>query len=407
MPYEHVPFTAPDGLWPRLTQRWAFFWYFGCLFGLANQVSVIAAMWKQHDLSLLLRSVTTMLMVIFALAFLTSVPLLKSSTIKRQVLFLAIFLGVTFLFYPALNENFLWMWVFVACAAGMLLSSFLLAIAVVATLVLTQVVIIVWTGGTNPSGFELVVITASMGIFMVSFNTQLLTVLKLRAAQSEIARLAVVEERSRFSRDLHDILGHSLTVLTVKTELASRLVRSDPQRAESELADIERLARASLTDLRAAVAGYRPISFGTELAAAEAALTAAGCAVVLPRDVSCVGPELSELFGWVLREGITNVLRHSGAQSCWVSVGPQWLRIEDDGRGVGQVSRRRVDDPGVSGAPTGNGLNGLRERSNSLGMVVTLSDRQGGGSVLTLEPDATAVPGWPHGDRDFSLMETR
>lgn len=397
MPYEHVPFTAPEGLWPRLTQRWAFFWYFGCLFGLANQVIVITAMWGQHNLSLLLRPGTTVMMIVFALAFLSSAPLLKFSTVARQAIFLAIFFGATFLFYPALNWNFLWLWVFVACTAGMLLSSFLHGIAVVATLVLTQVVIIVCTGGTNSSEFELVVITASMGIFMASFNSQLLTVLKLRAAQSEISRLAVVEERSRFSRDLHDVLGHSLTVLTVKAELAGRLVRSDPERAKDELADIERLARSSLSDLRTAVAGYRPISLNTELAAAEAALTAAGIHAHLPHEVSVVNPRLSELFGWALREGVTNVIRHSGALNCWVSVEETWLRIDDDGHAA---------TPPASRAESGSGLKGLRERSRPLDVIVTLGNREGGGRVLKLEQKTPTSHPRSRDTREFSLTET-
>jgi two-component system sensor histidine kinase DesK len=180
--------------------------------------------------------------------------------------------------------------------------------------------------------------------------------------------MAVSQERTRFARDLHDILGHSLTVITVKAELAGRLVELAPDRAGAEIADIERLARDALADVRVAVSGYREANLAAELVSARAALDAAGIEAELPTAVDDVPGERSELFGWAVREGVTNVIRHSGAARCRVLVRAEEIRIEDDGR-----TRPAAD---------GNGVNGLRERAEKLGAGVTVGRSDLGGFLL-------------------------
>jgi two-component system sensor histidine kinase DesK len=138
----------------------------------------------------------------------------------------------------------------------------------------------------------------------------------LMAAREEMAQMAVAEERSRMTRDLHDILGHSLTVITVKAELAGRLLGADEDRAAAEIADIERLAREALTDVRATIAGRRAVSLAPELANARGALIAANIEADMPNAVDEVPAGNRELFGWAVREGVTNVLRHSKASHC-------------------------------------------------------------------------------------------
>jgi two-component system sensor histidine kinase DesK len=196
---------------------------------------------------------------------------------------------------------------------------------------------------------------------------------ELARAQQTIAELAVQGERSRFARDLHDILGHSLTVLTVKAELAGRLVSIDPQRAEREIGEVEQLARQALTDVRAAVSGYREASLPGELASARAALEAAGIVPELPGAVDHVPPERRELMAWTVREGVTNAVRHSGARRVWVRVTDEAVEVADDGRGPVDAA----DAP----AP-GHGLAGLRERAAAVGAAVTVGRRQGGGMLL-------------------------
>ena len=153
----------------------------------------------------------------------------------------------------------------------------------------------------------------------------------------------------RIARDLHDLLGHSLTAVTVKAQLAGRLVGRDDTRAAAEMHEVERLSRQALADVRAAVAGYREVSLAVEVATAREVLGAAGIAADLPGAVDEVPAELRELFGWAVREGVTNAVRHSGAKRVRVQVTPSSVEVTDDGR-------RR------SGPAGGSGLAGLAER---------------------------------------------
>lgn len=181
--------------------------------------------------------------------------------------------------------------------------------------------------------------------------------LELVQAHETNASLAVANERNRFARDLHDILGHSLTVITVKAELARRLIDVDPDRTRDELADLERLSREALADVRRAVEGYRELSLTGELSRARLALEAAGIAASLPDPAPEVPEDLHELFAWVLREGVTNVLRHSDAETCTITLTPTSVEVRDDGRAAGVLT-------------PGNGLIGLRERAAALGATL-------------------------------------
>jgi two-component system, NarL family, sensor histidine kinase DesK len=155
---------------------------------------------------------------------------------------------------------------------------------------------------------------------------------ELMAARSEVARLAAEGERNRIARDLHDLLGHSLTTITIKAGLARRLSASDPARAAAEIGEVEDIAQRSLSDVRAAVSGYREVSLAGELASAGEVLRAAGISASLPPSVEHVDEERQALFGWVVREGVTNVVRHARAQTCTITVGPDWVEVADDGR---------------------------------------------------------------------------
>ncbi|TCJ93600.1 sensor histidine kinase [Nocardia alba] len=187
--------------------------------------------------------------------------------------------------------------------------------------------------------------------------------------RSQRADLAIEAERNRVARDVHDILGHSLTVITIKTELAQRLIDVDVDRAKTELADVERLAREALAGVRDTVGGLREVSLRRELATAHTALTAAEIVAVLP-DSTMVDTRHSELFGWVLREAVTNVVRHSAAGHCTVVVTENSIEITDDGHGFDVT------------APSGSGLRGLAERLRAAGGTLTISTPSGGGVGL-------------------------
>jgi two-component system sensor histidine kinase DesK len=167
-------------------------------------------------------------------------------------------------------------------------------------------------------------------------------------------RLSISAERERVARDVHDVLGHSLTVVTVKADLAARLVEADPDRARAELEDIQRLSRQALAEIRATVGGLRAAPLSQELVAARSALEGAGIEPVLPSDDQAVDPRYRPVVGWVLREAVTNVVRHSGAHRCEVRLDADRLSVRDDGRGL-------------DGAVEGNGLRGLRERVTGTG----------------------------------------
>jgi two-component system sensor histidine kinase DesK len=196
---------------------------------------------------------------------------------------------------------------------------------------------------------------------------------QLLLARDEVGRLAVSAERERLARDMHDILGHSLTVITVKAELAGRLMEIDPTRASAEVADLERLSREALADVRATLGGYREVTLARELASARSALTAAGIAADLPGALDDVPGERRELFGWAVREGVTNVVRHSGASRCIVRVGRDHVEVVDDGRGVLDCPPDGVPDP-----TPGHGLSGLRERARAAGATLTVGQGEAG-----------------------------
>lgn len=203
-----------------------------------------------------------------------------------------------------------------------------------------------------------------------------------RAAQAEAARLSIQDARNKMARDLHDILGHSLTVITVKAELAQRLVDLDPERAKVELADLEQLSRNALADVRRTVTGYREISLSGELARAREALRAADIVPDLPRQVDEVPGDLRELFAWAVREATTNILRHSGATRCSITLSPNAIRVLDNGRG------------NPSSLP-GNGLVGLQERAAAAGAVVHVRTPRPGQSRPGFELTVSALPAGP------------
>jgi two-component system sensor histidine kinase DesK len=167
-------------------------------------------------------------------------------------------------------------------------------------------------------------------------------------ARAEVVRLASEAERARIARDLHDLLGHSLTAITVKSNLARRLAAKGVEQSVDEISEVETLSRQALADVRAAVSGYRDVTLAGELARGRELLRASGVIADLPTAADVVDGAHQELFGWVVREGLTNVVRHARATRCTVVLSASELEVLDDGVGAR--------------ASTGSGLTGLRER---------------------------------------------
>ncbi|WIV53188.1 sensor histidine kinase [Amycolatopsis nalaikhensis] len=219
---------------------------------------------------------------------------------------------------------------------------------------------------------DLITVT-SVTLAMFFMSSLVRAVRRLEQANEEIATLAVTNERQRVARDLHDLLGHSLTTITVKAGLARRVLESagDIPRAVEEIREVESLTRSALSDVRATVSEYREVSLSAELVGARAALRAAEIDADLPHAVDNVRPEFQTTFGYVLREAVTNVLRHSGAKQVKVKLGVNWLEVEDDGTATDVVP--------------GNGLRGLTERLAAVGGTVAASARPGGGLLVRAE----------------------
>ncbi|WP_306924704.1 sensor histidine kinase [Streptomyces luteogriseus] len=252
---------------------------------------------------------------------------------------------------------------------------------------------------------------------------------ELRAAREELAHRAVEKERLRFSRDLHDLLGHTMSVIVVKSEAARRLAGRDLDAALAQITDIEAVGRQALTEIREAVTGYRQGSLATELDRAHSALTAAGVTLVVSRSGPTLGPQTEALLGWVVREAVTNVVRHSGAERCEITLsgGGERVRltVSDDGGGAGTgdtavagggTAPADSDGPGPAGLDgtgpagldgtgparsDGTGLTGLTERLAAAGGSLTAGARARGGFDVTAELPLDAEDARPAGAGRF------
>lgn len=221
-------------------------------------------------------------------------------------------------------------------------------------------------GGTAPdTGLILIVVnTLLLGSLIHAGRRREELVADLRRTRGKLAEAAATTERLRISRDLHDLVGHTLSLIVVKAEVAKRSASQDPPAvpaAAREAGEIEHIGRRALAEMRQAVTGYRQPPFTAELDAARTALADAAVNVTVHTDSTPLPAPVDSLFGWVVREATTNVLRHSGAQHCHIDVrladNEAILEVRDDGTGSSSLQRRS----------TGSGLTGLTERLAAAG----------------------------------------
>jgi two-component system sensor histidine kinase DesK len=196
---------------------------------------------------------------------------------------------------------------------------------------------------------------------------------KLQLAHEEIEQLAKVAERERIARDLHDVLGHTLSVIVLKSELAGRLLSTNPQRSAAEMADVESIARKALSEVREAISGYRAEGLTAEIQRARGTLDAAGVTLVCEAQPPALNPSEETVMALAVREAVTNVVRHAQASQCIMRFitqhGRTVLVVEDNGRGGARED--------------GNGLRGMRERIEALGGSFAIDGSQG--TRLTIE----------------------
>ena len=313
--------------------------------------------------------------VAFALVFLDAAwrPVTHED-IARVVVRTGLALALAVTMTLTLVPSFALMFVLAAVGAGIRLPPRLGVPAVLFTTVLAAVSSALG-GATDGQVGSWAVTTVAMGILFVAFGRLIVANMELRAARAELAQRAVAEERERFSRDLHDLLGHSLSVIALKAELADRTLPDHPERAEREVREIQSVAREALAEVRQTVSGYRLPTLEGELAGARMALEAAGIEADLASERIALPPEAEAVLAWTVREGTTNVIRHSNARHASIRILP----------GLVAASAEVVDDGrGANGGPPdgGHGLAGLRERAERLGGEVDAGTAAAGGFRL-------------------------
>ena len=248
------------------------------------------------------------------------------------------------------------------------------ALVALALLAVLQAALLVLRQAEFAGSLNVLINNVFVGLVAVGARFFWLAYVELVAAREQLAHLAVTEERLRFARDLHDLLGQSLSVLVLKSELvAKQLPENADETLRGEVRDIAQVARKSLNDVREAVAGYRRPTLQAEISSARSALRAAGIGLLVQDNVGALRPEQDGVLAWCLREAVTNVVKHSGAKMCEVRLsrddGSARLDVLDDGRGATSFDG-------------GAGLAGMRERIQLVGGRLNLDSENGGGLHL-------------------------
>jgi len=286
---------------------------------------------------------------------------------SRLSLLLLVALGLQVTVFSLLDDP-AWLWLFLGVSAitGVLLPMRRAGMVVVLLTLLPLLITIFTHGGV--AGIDwwwliaLMLLVRGLGLDMIGVSRMGSAIRELHTARQELARLKVEEERLRLSRDLHDLLGHTLSMITLKSELARHLVQEEPERCAQELSEIERVARQTLREVREAVAGYRQPRLEGELEGARQLLEAAGITYQIEPITQALPLALDAVLAWTVREGVTNVIRHSRARHCLIQLSLKNSKVgaevlNDGGR------REQVE----STVRPGLGLAGLRERVSALG----------------------------------------
>ncbi|HEY7815212.1 MAG TPA: sensor histidine kinase [Nakamurella sp.] len=365
----------------RLTgrRRWSLGALLAQLFLISAYVSIIAS-----DLPIGTKVWSIAVLLMFSAFYILVPGRCVFSPMRVKIAVIGTLLLLTIPLFVVMGSSAAVLWIFAAVAGGLLFPDWA---AMGLGLALAGGMLVVDQVYGDPLGWELALTTVAMTAFMVGFTGNVRLNVELRRTREELAKVAVAAERERIGRDLHDILGHSLTAIAVKAGLARRLVGRDDAAAAAEIGEVEKLAREALADVRATASGFREVSLDSQLAVARSVLRAAGITANLPATVDEVDPSMRELFGYVVREAVTNVVRHAHATTCTVTVGPGMVEIVNDDLAVGAGAATRLPS-----AP-GSGLTGLAERVRAAGGTLVAGPLAGGGfSLRATVPVPRPVP---------------
>lgn len=329
-------------------------------------------------------------------------PVRNAHAVMPVLSILGVLAGVTTLW---VNSDLAGLWIYVGTGAGLGLSlENHRAFKGVATVVVLMTVCVVISGANSSDWLLLALPTFFAGMATTGIRQMAILIGQLREARAQVAHLAANEERLRLARDLHDLTGHSLATITLKAQLAQRMLAKARDAAPAgptprldaalaEVADIEQVSRQTLTDIRQAVSGYRRATLAVEVASAHAALDAAGIKLdAAPEVAAATGefdPHSEAALAWSLREAVTNAIRHSGADRVEVTLArgedEVVLTVRNNGRGLAATAGS-TDDCG------GHGLTGLRERLDAVGGRLSVGGKDGDFRLVAAVP-AAAVAG--------------
>ena len=358
---------AASGISVRLWRLYAYFWLVCLVFPIFSLI-------KTPPSGLRLFITVSGILVFVATYFWVMWPHPVSDRARTQLQLasaLGLIIGLTalVLFLSIMNgSTFLWLFIGVSAIAGISLSFRNASIAVMSLTLLTVAANVGLDNSITSANWlqiiPLALLVRGLGLDMIGFVRLSDAFRELQKAREDLAHQAVTEERLRMARDLHDLLGHSLSLITLKSDLVGRLLEKDPRAATQHVHEVERVARQALRDVREAVAGYRQRTLLGELDGARQILEAAGIECTIEYGPQSLPPEIDVVLAWIVREAVTNVIRHSQARYCLIRIASNDVRIHAEIRNDGSP---RTESSLVD---RGNGLSGLAERLAEVGGTI-------------------------------------
>ena len=393
------PSLMGSGLMGQGGRGTAMRWFFSAIW-LVYLIGPVAALFKGHHGVLWIAGGVVLAVVFCAIYIFVLGTWVRHP--RRANIGLAMIAALAVVACLVYGQDWTAMWIYVSAATGFVFPGRRRALLAVAACGGCYA-LLSWITHVPVSTFVLELLPVVLvGWAMVGFRLQLVLMYELRQARETVAKLAANEERLRLARDMHDLTGQSLSLITLKSELAARRIARLPQSAEldavlSDVTDIGRVSRQTLQDIREAVSGYRRPTLAVEIITARASMDAAGIHLdddpALTMRSGTFDPEAEAALAWCLREAATNVIRHSGAAGCRIRLtersGEVSLEVSDNGRGLTAVA-----GPAGPDLPSGTGLHGMSERLSAVGgrFSVGSTGRDGRGFRLIATVPAAPEP---------------